>query len=46
MLVLVFDDDGPEGRLVDAMALDDSAVDVETRSASVLTVGAVPSLGP
>ena len=45
MLVLVIDDD-LEGRLVDAMALDDSAVDVETRSASVLTVGAVPPLGP
>lgn len=40
VLVLVFEDD-LEGGLADTMVLEDGTVDVETKSASVLTVGAV-----
>lgn len=39
VLVLVFEDDA-EGRLADAMILEDGTVDVKSKSASVLTVGA------
>ena len=44
-VLVLFLEDGVEGGVVDTMVLGDGAVDVETKSASVLTVDAVLPLG-